>query len=34
MRGGSGGGYDRRRSRSPRMRDWDRPPRDVDRYRR
>jgi serine/threonine-protein kinase BUR1 len=33
MRGGSGGGYDRRRSRSPRIRDWDRP-RDVDRYRR
>ena len=34
MRGGSGAGYDRRRSRSPRLRDWDRPPRDMDRYRR
>lgn len=33
MRGGPGGGYDRR-SQSPRMRDWDRPPREVDRYRR
>jgi hypothetical protein len=31
---GPGGSYDRRRSRSPRIRDWDRPLREVDRYRR
>ena len=34
MRGGVGAGYERRRSRSPRTRDWDRPPREADRYRR
>ena len=33
MHSGSGAGYDRRRSRSPK-RDWDRPTREVDRYRR